>query len=370
MIVIIGAGIAGLSLGWELVKAGQNVTVVEAGEVAHGASGVATSYLEPRLGQTAMRKLEWACQRHWPQWANELENETGLKIDFQSHGQLKVTNLEQLEAFEKDLLLRDEQDWPYQRLTAEQVHEFEPELGAEIVAGIFLSEICWVDSAKTCAALAQAICTDRKDAQGTDIKAQVLTHWPVADLSQRGEQIVLTNQRGDQLIADQVVMATGGEGGDTISGLPDDIPRTHTVRGVNLVLDMSDMKQPLRHLIKHKHGNLCPRAQNQLLVGTTAEMYETTNVISDETIEKLYANASTVFPKVRELPLIKTTCGFRSKVGDGNLRLGRSRQWPNLAYTMSHSGAGFLRAPIVAQEFAKYLSGGGAGVYTGFILRT
>ena len=33
MIVIIGAGVAGLSLGWELVRAGAPVTILEAGEI-------------------------------------------------------------------------------------------------------------------------------------------------------------------------------------------------------------------------------------------------------------------------------------------------------------------------------------------------
>ena len=365
MIVIIGAGIAGLSLGWELLKAGQNVTIVEAGTIARGASGAATSYLEPRLGQTAMRKLEWACQRHWPQWAAEIEAESGQHVDFQNHDQIKVTNLEYLDAFEADLKLRDEQNWAYERLTAEKIRDLEPELGTEIVAGIFLREICWVDSLKLCTALASAICRDRKKEGGA--QGQVLSHWPVTSISRRGEQIVVINRNNAQIIADQVVMATGGEG-NSISGLPDDIPSTKTVRGVNLVLNMSDLKQPLRHLIKHKHGNLCPRAQNQLLVGTTAEMYETSPLVSDETIEKLYANAAMIFPKVRQLPLIKTTCGFRSKIGDGNLRLGRSRQLPKLAYSLSHSGAGFLRAPVVAREFASFLSGNGVGPYTKFIL--
>ena len=51
MIVIVGAGIAGLSLAYELTRRGNEVTVLEADTIASGASGVATSYLEPRLGR-------------------------------------------------------------------------------------------------------------------------------------------------------------------------------------------------------------------------------------------------------------------------------------------------------------------------------
>ena len=58
MIVIVGAGIACLSVAYELVRRGARVTVVEANQIAVGASGVATSYLKSRLGNTAMRAIE------------------------------------------------------------------------------------------------------------------------------------------------------------------------------------------------------------------------------------------------------------------------------------------------------------------------
>ena len=75
VIAIIGAGIAGLSLGLALSQRGATVTVLEADRVASGASGVATSYLEPRLGNTAMRALEREAMRRWPHYAAQLEEE-------------------------------------------------------------------------------------------------------------------------------------------------------------------------------------------------------------------------------------------------------------------------------------------------------
>ena len=103
MIVIIGAGIAGLSVGYELIKLGQKVTILERAKIASGASGVATSYLEPRLGNTAMRAIERESMHRWEDYAIELETRSGLKTGFRRDGQIKVTLHENIRHFQKDL---------------------------------------------------------------------------------------------------------------------------------------------------------------------------------------------------------------------------------------------------------------------------
>jgi len=69
LIIIVGGGIAGLSLGWCLSQKGQKVTVIEQHHVGSGASGVASAYLEPRLGSGPTRNLEWAAIKLWPEFA-------------------------------------------------------------------------------------------------------------------------------------------------------------------------------------------------------------------------------------------------------------------------------------------------------------
>ena len=82
MIVVIGGGIAGLSVAYELLKRGAKVTVIEANSIASGASGVATSYLEPRLGNTAMRAMERESMRRWEDYANHLNTTGQLDVGF------------------------------------------------------------------------------------------------------------------------------------------------------------------------------------------------------------------------------------------------------------------------------------------------
>ena len=83
-----------------------------------------------------------------------------------------------------------------------------------------------------------------------------------------------------------------------------------------------------------------------------------------EIIEFLYQNAEPILPSVRDLPLLKVTAGLRSKVGDGNLRLGCSEEQPQLFYSLSHGGAGFLRAPVIGDELAEFVLKGVKGPLT------
>ena len=100
MIVIVGAGIAGLSLAYELSHRGNKVTVLEANTIASGASGVATSYLEPRLGTTPARAIEHEAMRRWEDYAADLETVSGFSVGFRRAGQIRVALAENLAKFE------------------------------------------------------------------------------------------------------------------------------------------------------------------------------------------------------------------------------------------------------------------------------
>ncbi|MEP1206931.1 MAG: FAD-dependent oxidoreductase [Rhizobiaceae bacterium] len=354
MIVIVGAGIAGLSLAYELSKRGAQVTVLESGAIASGASGVATSYLEPRLGNTAMRAIERESMKRWESYAGTLEKLSGLSVGFRSDGQLKIALQDDLKKFERDLEARKQQGEPFDRLTPSEARLLEPEIAADIEAAAFLPNVRWVTGKQVCQALAVAV-----EATG----GQIVLGASVTAIEYQGTQLHLKTDQGGAMQVEKLVLCTG-MGAASIAGLPEDIPQSRAVRGVNLIVDQSKLRHPLTHLIKHHRGNLCPRENHQLIVGTTYEAGETSLEPTSEVIDFLYANAEPILPKVRQLPLLKVTAGLRSKVGDGNLRLGRSKLMPQVHYSLSHGGAGYLRAPVIADELAGFVLEGERGALT------
>ena len=191
----------------------------------------------------------------------------------------------------------------------------------------------------------------------------VLEEFPVAALEHNGTGVTVVGGDGTRIRASKTIISTGiGEPG--IKGMPDDVPQSRPVRGVNLVLDQTALSKPISHLIKHHRGNMCPRADGELIVGTTYEAGESSLDPGPDVMEFLYQNAEPILPTVRQLPLLRVTAGLRSKVGDGNLRLGRSAQLPSLYYSLSHGGAGYLRAPVIADELADFVLTGKPGQLT------
>ncbi|MEM1039842.1 MAG: FAD-dependent oxidoreductase [Pseudomonadota bacterium] len=355
MIVVIGGGIVGLSVADQLLQRGKVVTVLEADTLACGASGVATSYLEPRLGSTPLRLVEQEAHRRWPDYARQLQQDTGIDPALSTTGQIRVATEASRDALVKDVEDRRQAGWRINALSGEEARKCEPALGPGVVAAAYAPDVLWVDGKAVCNGLAKRI-----RAQGGTLHEH---HRVTATLDRGGSigagtEVICEN--GSQFDAHSVLVCCA-MGHHAIEGMPKDIPDSRPVRGVNLVLDMASMDNPIRHLIKHKRGTLCPRPGRQLLVGTTYEHGEEDLTVAPDVIEFLLANAEPIVPSIRDLPLVAATAGLRTKVGDGNLAVGRSRENTRVFYSLGHAGSGYLRTPVLSAATADYVTNGDGG---------
>src|SRR5690242_4066233 len=91
-IVIIGAGVIGLSIAWRLAQRGAAVTVFDRGVTGAGASHAAAGMLaicaEAEPGEEALVALGRASQALWPAFARELEAAADLPVDLRGEGTL------------------------------------------------------------------------------------------------------------------------------------------------------------------------------------------------------------------------------------------------------------------------------------------
>ena len=87
-VLIVGGGIIGLSLSIDLRKRGANVLIVERGdpgrEASHAAGGMLVDC--PLETQAALQALASASAHMYPEFAYELEVESGMKVDLRDHG--------------------------------------------------------------------------------------------------------------------------------------------------------------------------------------------------------------------------------------------------------------------------------------------
>src|SRR3954468_4768968 len=119
-VVIIGAGIIGLSLAISLRKQGLRVLVVERGEPGHEASSAAAGMLVGSGAEIPCRfaALAAVSARIYPEFAHELQDESGLKVDLREQGTILLSaskaafpesaepiSLEQVQLLEPELTL-------------------------------------------------------------------------------------------------------------------------------------------------------------------------------------------------------------------------------------------------------------------------
>src|SRR5579862_8848975 len=80
VMIIIGAGIIGLSCAWRLGQRGIRVQIFDAKKAASDASWAAAGMLSPEsegVGELGLRSAKL-----WPEFAAELERESGIDIDY------------------------------------------------------------------------------------------------------------------------------------------------------------------------------------------------------------------------------------------------------------------------------------------------
>ncbi len=127
---MIGGGIIGLSLAIEVRKRGAAVLVVERGEVGHEASRAAGGMLVDASLETpkALQAIAKASAALYPEFALELELESGIKVDLRDRGTILFLSAEHSEQ------VRDLQD--------ANISELEPALllPPEIHKAVYLKE--------------------------------------------------------------------------------------------------------------------------------------------------------------------------------------------------------------------------------------
>src|SRR3954469_25212249 len=90
---IVGGGVIGLSIAWELTRRGEDVTVYDA-DPARSAGLVAAGMLAPaaeaNFGEEALQALMLDSMRRWPDFAARLQAASGIRVGYRTEGSLLV----------------------------------------------------------------------------------------------------------------------------------------------------------------------------------------------------------------------------------------------------------------------------------------
>lgn len=342
-VVVIGAGIAGLAIGWRLVQKGASVTVLDRAQPGRGATWAAAGMLaattEAGEADTPEAELARAARSLWPDFAREIEALSDRRIGYLQNGSLLVaTSEEEAQHFAErarannDLVL----------LTGSRARAMEPMLADNIHGALFAAQEAQVDNRALGGALAR--CFVR--AGGTLIPNEAAIRIE-SDLIRA---FAVRTPFGYHE-ADAFVLAAGAWSG-TIDGLsPDALPPVRPVKGEMLALAPLKGAALPGHVVLGDDAYLVPRG-DRLLVGATLEDAGFDTALSDAAEDWLSARALSLMPALRDWRIVEHWAGLRPGSPDGLPLLGKSAL-PGLFIASGQYRNGILFAPVVAEILSR-----------------
>lgn len=221
-VVVIGAGVVGTSVAYELTKAGAKVTVIEASHAAAGSSSVSFAWTNAN-GKTP--RSYFALNVAGMRAHLDLARALGAAPWFNQTGSFEWWTSELARAHQRESYAQMK-DWGYgvDWIDAKKVKELEPDIAIEAADGapiLYYPEEGWIHPALYVAWLLRAA------ASRGDI--EVRTGTRVVGLRTSGSKVVgVRLSTGDEVTADAVVNCAGSWSGDPIEGAPS-IPLASTV---------------------------------------------------------------------------------------------------------------------------------------------
>jgi len=344
-VVVVGAGVIGLSVAWRLAASGARVRVVDPRPCA-GASWVAGGMLAPITeawpGEESLLDLGVAAVARWPAFAARLR-EVAVDPRLRTEGTLvaafDAADHEQLEMLADHLAARGR---AVDRLTGRELRSLEPSLSRSVRSGLSVPGDLSVDSRKLLHAL-----RDAAGRCGVDFVEATAT-------AARGGAVDLDD--GSVLDGDAVVLCAGAWSRDLHDALK---PLVRPVKGEILLLrarrGVITPQRTVRASVESRPVYLVPRDGGEVVLGATQYEAGFDTEVTVAGVRDLLADAQRLVPGLGEFALVECGAGLRAGSRDNLPLIG----WlePGLLVATGHHRNGVLLAPITADAVLALLSG-------------
>ena len=354
-VIIIGGGIIGLGIGWQLAKSGCIVSIYERDQAGRAASWAAAGMLAPHaevhFEERALLQLGVQSCRMYPEWVAELEADSQMSVGYRAEGTL-IVGVDRDDARELEHLYESQQllDLKVEWITGTEAREMEPLLSPKITAAIWSRDDHQVDNRAMVDALIEAY----RNANGILHENTPVDKIEIVNGKAEGIWVA-----GNLEKADVIVLAAGCWSGD-IDGLPKAAqPPVRPVKGQMLALQMEEgiVLQKVIRAPRAKYPTdvyLVPKDDGRLIIGATNEEMNFDTRLTAGGLFELLRGTWEAVPGIYDLPVLETWTGLRPGSRDNAPILGET-SIDNLIMATGHYRNGILLTPVTARAIASLI---------------
>ena len=343
---IAGAGLAGRTLAWRLLRAGCRVSLFDARrrDDLATASMTAAAMLSPlaelAVSDEAVFALGQRSMQLWPKWIAELAEAGGETVYFKQEGTLVIAHVQDqasLEHFTRLLnhKLPEACRAQVHTLDAQGLAEKEPLLAGRFSGGLYLEGEGQLANDQLMAALALEI--DRLGG---------IWHEEQSVLHLRKYQVVCA----DRAHAVDVAVDARGIGSKVL------MPKLRGVRGEVLRVECRSvtLQRPVRLMHPRYQLYVAPRPNHEFVVGATELESEDTGPVTVRSVLELASALHSLHPAFGEARVLRMSAALRPALDDHRpVVLEREGVW-HINGLYRH---GYLCAPVLVDELSQELLG-------------
>ena len=353
-VVVIGGGVVGLSVAYELARRGREVLVLDRDDVPGVATRAAAGMLAPTseadLTDRALVALELDSLGRYPGFVAGIEGLTGQSCGYRTEGTLWVAlNRDQDGDLQRLFSMQRAKGLAARRLTVEEAQAREPHLSGRIVAALLAEGDHQVDPRALVRALGTAL---------TTLGGHVAVGCRAIRIEHAAGQVEAVSGVAGEIAfrvrAEAVVLAAGVWSKDVLGPVPE--LGLRPVKGQIVRLAGPEL---VRHVVRSPDVYLVPRRGGEILVGATMEEQGLDVLPTAGAVLDLLREAWRLVPAVYDLAVTELSVGFRPAVRD-HLPVIGGTPTRGLYVATGHFRNGVLLAPATAHHLAEWIVSGAA----------
>jgi glycine oxidase len=349
--VIVGGGIIGCSIAFQLAKRNLRVLVIEKERMISEASSAAAGMLGAQSefsSDSPMISLALKSRAMFPQLAEELKELTRIDIGLVQKGLIKL-------AFTESELCELQQQYQFWKtldssvrwLQQTELHELEPNVTAEVSGAMYIPNDGQVRADDLSFAFAKAASVSG---------AEIREYTEVVSFVTENDRVCGVVTKSEFIYADNVIVAAGAWSAKLLKETGIEL-QMYPVKGECLSVIT---EQPLlQATVFAKNGcYIVPKRGNRLLIGATSMPNTFNKHVSVQGIYRLLERAQQIMPKLAEAKWEKTWAGIRPQTGDGLPYIGEHPIYKGLWMATGHYRNGIVLSPITGVLLADLITKG------------